>query len=249
VKPRSESREKLSDWPVAILAGGLATRLRPRTITRPKALLEVAGQPFIVHQLRLLYSLGLRRIVLCLGNLGEQIRDRVDDGAEFGLEVNYSYDGQKLLGTGGALQNALDLLGPEFLVLYGDSYLVVNYQAIIDAFRQSGKPALMTVFKNDGLWDKSNVSFAANRIRSYNKQMPTPEMNYIDYGIAVLSHKIFASWAGSEVYDLAQLYVWLVKTGQMAGYEVQERFYEIGSEQGLAELDELLRGQSPRAIL
>lgn len=235
-----ERSESLAGWPVAILAGGLATRLQPRTATIPKALLPVAGEPFVIHQLRLLRSAGFRRIVLCLGYLGKQIETLLGDGTHFGVEISYSYDGQRLLGTGGALQQALHLFDQRFVVLYGDSYLPVDYSSIVDAFQRSGKPALMTVFRNDGLWDTSNVSFESGRVSCYSKRMSTPAMHYIDYGISVLSTRAFDGFCDREIFDLGDLYSQLAESGLMAGYEVKQRFYEIGSTQGLAELDALL---------
>jgi NDP-sugar pyrophosphorylase family protein len=235
---------QLADWPVAILAGGLATRLRPRTETIPKALLDVAGQPFIVHQLALLHAAGFRRIVLCLGYLGDQIQALLGNGAQHGLRIEYSFDGPQLLGTGGALKRALPLLGDRFLVLYGDSYLPVDYKAIVQEFLEQGKPALMTVFENHGLWDKSNVLFESGRIRCYSKRVPSPEMHYIEYGISVLTKSAFSRLSDSHVLDLSDVYEQLVESRQMAACEVKQRFYEIGSPAGLAELDQLL-GKHP----
>ncbi len=234
----------LADWPVAILAGGLATRLRPKTSTIPKALLEVAEQPFIVHQLALLHQAGFRRAVLCLGYLGEQIEALLGDGTDYGMSLAYSFDGDRLRGTGGALKHAMSLLGERFVVLYGDSYLPIDYEAVVAAFLREDKPALMTVFRNDGHWDRSNVLFESGRIRCYNKTMSTPDMHYIDYGLGVLTKHAFGRFLNQDVFDLADVYRQLVGSGKMAAYEVKERFYEIGSREGLAELDALLRDRS-----
>jgi len=231
----------LSTWPAAILAGGLAKRLRPATAKTPKALLPVAGEPFLIHQLRLLHSQGLRRIVLCVGYLGEMIKAELGDGSILGLQISYSFDGPTLMGTGGALKRALPKLGEQFLVIYGDSYMPVDYSAIVEAFVRSKKPALMTVFKNEGRWDASNVWFEAGEIRRYDKKLRTAEMRHIDYGIAVLSAEVFASFPDDPSFDLADVYARLVSEKQMAAYEVKQRFYEIGSPEGLAELDSLLR--------
>ena len=114
--------------PVAILAGGLATRLRPITEKIPKSLVDVAGEPFIVRQLDYLFRQRVRDVVLCIGYLGEMIEAVVGDGSRFGLRVSYSIDGPILLGTGGALRRAAPLLGEAFFVLYGDSYLPVDYR-------------------------------------------------------------------------------------------------------------------------
>src|SRR3954470_13801070 len=176
----------MADWPVAILAGGLATRLGPVTEKIPKALLSVAGQPFLAHQLQLLSKAGLRRVVLCVGHHGEMIEEEFGDGSGFGLEVQYSFDGPELLGTGGALKKALPLLGKQFLVLYGDSYLPIDYAEPIRAMEASGKLGLMTVYRNDNRWDPSNVYFSEGEIRAYNKKEISPEMRHIDYGLGVL---------------------------------------------------------------
>lgn len=230
-------------WPVAILAGGLATRLRPITEKIPKALIQVAGEPFLAHQLRLLQQAGLRKAVLCVGYRGELIQDEFGDGAAFGVELSYSFDGPQLLGTGGALKKALPFLGQHFLVLYGDSYLPIDYREPLLAFVVSAKLGLMTVFRNEGRWDASNVWFESGVIKSYNKKQPVPQMKHIDYGLGLLRAEAILAWPKSAPFDLADVYRDLVDRGELAGYEVRQRFYEIGSREGLAELDGLLRGQ------
>jgi NDP-sugar pyrophosphorylase family protein len=234
-------KSELTDWPVAILAGGLATRLRPATDEVPKALLSVAGEPFLVHQLRLLRSEGFRDIVLCVGHLGEMIEAKIGEGKRLGLQITYSFDGPTLLGTGGALKRALPMLGDRFLVIYGDSYMPVDYAAIVQAFVLSGKPGLMTVLENQGHWDASNVWFESGGIVRYHKKLRTQEMRHIDYGIAVLSATVFSVFTDNAAFDLADVYSRLIAKKQMAAYEVKQRFYEIGSPTGLAELDSLLR--------
>jgi NDP-sugar pyrophosphorylase family protein len=234
----------LANWPVAILAGGLATRLRPATDKIPKALLKVAGEPFLIHQVRLLHSEGFRRIVLCVGHLGEMIQAKIGDGKRLGLQIDYSFDGPTLLGTGGALKRALPKLGERFLVIYGDSYLPVDYAAVVEAFALSGRPALMTVFENEGRWGTSNIWFDAGEIRRYDKKLRTPEMRHIDYGISVLTAEVFAGFADNTAFDVADLYSRLVSEKQMAAHEVKQRFYEIGSPQGLEELSALLRNNT-----
>ncbi len=232
----------LAEWPVAILAGGMATRLRPITEKIPKALATVAGEPFLAHQLRLLHSAGLRRVIICAGYLGELIETEFGDGSRFDLQIAYSFDGPHLLGTGGALKQALPLLGERFFVLYGDSYLPIDYRSAAEACVKSGKPALMTVFRNDGRWDTSNVWFEDGTIRLYDKSSSLPEMHHIDYGLGILGSEILRDWPGTE-FDLATVYRQLVEKKQLAGFEVTQRFYEIGSPEGLVELDEFLRRQ------
>jgi NDP-sugar pyrophosphorylase family protein len=227
--------------PVAILAGGLATRLRPVTERIPKALIGINGEPFIVHQLRLLHARGIRRVVLCLGYLGEMVREVVQDGREFGLAVEYSFDGPVLRGTAGAIHQALPLLGGAFFVLYGDSYLPCDYAAVEQVFLASGKAGLMTVFRNEGQWDTSNVEFAGGRILAYDKKNRTPRMRYIDYGLGMFERRAFAGLEAGSVYDLAALYQELLSRDDLAAFEMKERFYEIGSSAGIEELAAVLK--------
>ena len=228
--------------PLALLAGGLATRMRPLTEQIPKAMLDVAGEPFIAHQLRLLRREGIARVILCVGYLWEQIQAYVGDGSQFGLSVEYKVDGPRLLGTGGALRKALDRLGPEFLVMYGDSWLDTAYAPIVEAFRTSGKPALMTVFRNDGRWDRSNVVFADGRLVLYDKRKLLPEMHHVDWGLSVIKAEVLMRHPADTAFDLAGVFTELSVRGELAGFEVATRFYEIGSPEGLRETDALLRG-------
>lgn len=227
--------------PVAILAGGLATRLRPLTEKVPKVLLPVAGKPFLAHQLALLRAQGIRRVVLCLGFLGELVRKEFGDGSRFDVQLDYSFDGPRLLGTGGALRLALPKLGDEFFVLYGDSYLTASFGPIAEFFHQSGKRGLMTVYRNDGLYDTSNVVFRAGEIAVYDKKVLRPEMRHIDYGLSLFRASIFEEWPTAQAFDLAEVMMKLVATHDLAGFEVPERFYEIGSPAGLKELEAKLR--------
>jgi MurNAc alpha-1-phosphate uridylyltransferase len=228
--------------PVAILAGGLATRMRPVTERIPKALIEVAGRPFVEHQLALLRREGVERVVLCVGFLGEMIEASVGDGARYGLSIKYSFDGERLLGTGGALRRALPMLGEQFFVLYGDSYLDIAYAPVQAAYRNSGKPALMTVFRNEGRWDASNVLFDGESVVRYDKRRPSSDMKFIDYGLGIVSSDVLKA-GHDEAFDLAELYATLAREGRLAGYEATTRFYEIGTPSGLAEADGHLRGR------
>jgi NDP-sugar pyrophosphorylase family protein len=235
---------EMSSVPAVILAGGLATRLRPITTTIPKVLVEVAGRPFIDHQLALLKRNGIRQVVLCLGYLGEQVQAHVGDGSSFQLHVDYSFDGDTLLGTGGALRRALPLLGELCWVLYGDSYLDIEYQAVLRAFHQSSTLGLMTVLHNQNLWDTSNVVFRNGRLIRYDKRERVPDMEYIDYGAAILHRGAIERIPIDLAFDLADLYSALVAEGQMTGFEVTKRFYVIGSHQGLAMAEDYLSQQS-----
>jgi NDP-sugar pyrophosphorylase family protein len=211
----------------------------------PKSLLEVNGEPFALHQLRLLQSKGIRRVVFCVGHLGELIRRAIGDGAALGLQVDYSFDGPALLGTAGAVRNALPKLGDSFFVMYGDSYLPCDYAAIARKFESSstrsrGVLGMMTVFRNEGKWDTSNVEFEAGEIVAYSKTNRTPRMRYIDYGLGVFRAEAFEHLAAGKPCDLSELYGDLLRRKQLAAFEVQERFYEIGSPEGLKETAEFL---------
>ncbi len=231
----------IADVPVAVLAGGLATRLRPITQTVPKAMVEVAGRPFVDHQLALLARNGVRQVVLCLGHLGEQVEQHVGDGSGHGLQVHYSHDGERLLGTGGALRRALPLLGDVFWVLYGDSYLDVDYRGVLADFLSRDVLGLMTVMHNAGRWDRSNVVFCDGRLLCYNKRHATPEMTHIDYGLSLLRREAVERLPEGLPSDLADLFSNLVAEARMVGHEVTQRFYEIGSPRGLEETADYLR--------
>lgn len=226
--------------PVAILAGGLATRLRPLTETIPKSLIDVAGRPFLSHQLEQLAAQGLKKVVLCVGHLGEMIEKDYGDGSAYGIDLKYSFDGPVLLGTGGALRQALPELGKAFYVLYGDSYLPVDFQEIGRTFNESGADGLMTVFRNEGLYDTSNVWFEGGRILRYDKNVRLPEMRHIDYGLSLFKADAFSDIRPDQKVDLADIMQDLLAKGRLTGFEVHKRFYEIGSHTGLAELNRLL---------
>jgi NDP-sugar pyrophosphorylase family protein len=232
--------------PVAILCGGLATRLGDLTKATPKSILIVAGEPFIAHQLRLLAKHRVREVVLLCGHLGEQIQAYVGDGHTFGLHVRYVFDGEKLLGTGGAVKQALPLLGDDFMLLYGDSYLPVDYQAIAAFYHQHACRALMTVFRNAGSWDESNVVFEQGRIVRYDKKpqerVPGLRYDYIDYGLGIIHSALLESYSGA--FDIAAFYRAQVDAQALCGYEVATRFYEIGSQAGLRDTETYIKAQA-----
>jgi N-acetyl-alpha-D-muramate 1-phosphate uridylyltransferase len=236
--------------PVAILAGGLATRMGDLTKKIPKALLDVAGKPFVVHQLELLQDElmreegELRDVVLCVQHMGDQIEAVVGDGRKFGCRVKYSYDGDKLVGTGGAIKRALPLLGDEFFVMYGDSYLICDHSSIEQTYRASRKLGLMTVYENKGQYDASNVRYRDGEILAYDKTPGLPGMNYIDWGLGILPARAFDAYPADEKLDLATVYQDLLARGQLAAYEVHQRFYEIGSVEGLEDTRRLLSKES-----
>jgi NDP-sugar pyrophosphorylase family protein len=214
----------------------------------PKALIRVAGEPFAAYQLSLLGRAGIRRVVYCIGHRGDAIRSFVGTGERWGLSVTYAEDGKTLLGTAGALRRALaaGALDPAFFVLYGDSYLPIDYREVWDAFTAAGQPGLLTVFRNEGRWDTSNVLFEEGRVVLYDKRREDPRsvrMVHIDYGLSVLTREVLERLVppGARV-DLAEVYKTLSIEGHLAGHEVHQRFFEAGSPSGLQDLEAHLRG-------
>ena len=230
-----------------ILAGGKATRMRPLTDTIPKALIPADGRPFVDHQLAWLAGHGVTDVVLCVGYRADAIRAHVGDGARHGLRVRFVDEGEDLRGTAGALRLALDegALEESFLLTYGDSFLPIDFAAVFRAFRSCGQPALMTVFRNDGRWDKSNAIFDGQMVTLYDKQRqgrPAAEFTYIDYGLSALQRRVIADEiAPGARADLATLFNALSVRGALAGLEVAQRFYEIGSPGGLKDFEEWAR--------
>jgi len=232
--------------PVAILAGGLATRLRPATETIPKALVEVADKPFAVHQLELLQQHGVRDVAWLVGYRADQIETALGDGSRWDMRFTYVHDGPVLLGTGGALRRALPHLGPAFFVMYGDSYLECDFADVERVFLDSRRSALMTVYRNEGQFDTSNVEFENGRIMRYDKKVRTESMHHIDWGLGVFHSSAFDPYPRERPLDLATVYQGLLAAGQLTGYEVPNRFYEIGSPAGIADTDVYLRRKAQR---
>jgi NDP-sugar pyrophosphorylase family protein len=244
--PGSETPSPQSpDLPlVCILAGGLGSRLGEVTSSVPKPILEVAGQPFLVHQLQMLADQGCTRVLLCVGYKGDRI-EKVIGRTCAGVEIAYSYDGPGLDGTLGALRRARHLLNGRFLVMYGDTYLTLNFTAFNSGWRDSMLPGGMTVIRNEGRWDRSNVVFSGDRVELYDKRLPTAAMRWIDYGLGALTVEAL-DLVGEEVTDLSDLYHVMSVRGLLFGYEVNDRFYEIGTPSALEETTDYLssRGTS-----
>jgi NDP-sugar pyrophosphorylase family protein len=229
--------------PVVILAGGLATRLYPVTSKVPKSLIEVADKPFIFHQLNLLKRKDVCEVLLCVGKFGEMIQDYVGDGRAWGLKVRYSYDGDTLLGTGGAIKKAIRLLPEIFWVIYGDSYLDIDLKPVLERFESERKPILMTVYHNKNKWDKSNILYRDGRIIKYNKKNPAGEMEHLDYGLFILKKTVFNDWSEERPFDFSEVYSKFIEKDEVSALEVSKRFYEIGSFQGIKETEQYLNSK------
>jgi D-sedoheptulose 7-phosphate isomerase len=228
------ARPDLGAVPVALLAGGRAARLGAAATQTPKSLIDVAGRPFIDHQLELLAGHGVRRVVLCLGYMGARVEEHVR-AHDYGLDVRISHDGERALGTAGALRQAARLLGDLFFVLYGDSYLEMEYAPLLQALPPPPALGVMAVLRNEGRWDRSNVLFEGGRVARYDKRAPGPDMRHVDHGVTLLRGAALARVPAHGAADLGDLYARLAEEGLLAGLEVHHRFYEIGSPQGLEE--------------
>ena len=220
---------------IAILAGGLATRLQPLTEKIPKSMIMINGKPFLQYQLEFLKRGGISDIVLCVGYLSEQIETHFGDGKRFGVDIKYSKEHERLLDTAGALKNAETLLEEEFFVMYGDSYLFLNFKEVQSHFQKFNKSALMVVYKNYDKYDKSNVAVGNGLIKKYDKKHKTNDMVYIDYGVSILRKKVLDVIPKGQVYSLESLFHELIKQKEMLAFETKKRFYEMGSYNGLEE--------------
>lgn len=224
-----------------ILAGGLATRIRPMTDEIPKSMVKFLNKPFLEYQINILRKNGIAELILCVGYLYEQIENYFENGSRFGVNIRYSYEKERLLGTGGAIKKAKNLLNKEFFILYGDSYLDTDYQKIYKYFKEIDYPAIMTVYKNENKLDRSNLIFKDGIIELYDKENKIPEMEYIDYGLSIVSKEVLEEIPENIPYDLAKLYKKLSQEKRLAGFEVSHRFYEIGSLHGLKEFENFVR--------
>jgi MurNAc alpha-1-phosphate uridylyltransferase len=234
-------------YPIVILAGGLATRLRPITEKTPKSLIEINGEPFVYHQLDLLEKKGFKKIHFCLGFLGEQVEEAVRKSEYYErLNISFSYDGEKLLGTGGTIRKIIHQLPSYFFVTYGDSYLDIDFFSVQHLFelKNMNFNSLMTVYKNKDLFDTSNVIFENNSIELYSKSKKDIKMTHIDYGVGILSNKCMDIYDKNITFDLGELYERLSLKKELLGYEVFQRFYEIGSMQGIQDLSDYLKLKS-----
>jgi NDP-sugar pyrophosphorylase family protein len=228
--------------PVAVLAGGLGTRMADISgPTTPKALLRVAGRAFIDFKLASLAAEGVKRVVLLLGHGDRLIADHVGTGADYGLHVTCRSDGPTLLGTGGAVRRALDLLGEAFWVTYGDTFLRAPMAEIEATFHSRGIEAMMTVLRNRDRWDRSNVHIEKGLVVEHRKGSPPGSYEYIDYGLAILRREPVETFPAGSPFDLEQVFQLLIANGTMGAYVVSRRFYEIGTPEGYRQTNEFLR--------
>ncbi len=226
---------------VAILAGGLAKRLGELTRTLPKSMVQVMGKRFLEYQLELLKRAGIKDVILCIGYLGEQIESYFGNGSNYGVNIKYSVE-EKPLGTAGALKKAEILLDDAFFTMYGDSYLFLDFLAVMRYFKSQDKPALMTVYKNYDQYDKSNIAVEGNLVKKYSKQEKIMDMDYIDYGANIFKKEVLKMVPENRFYTLEHLFPRLIEREELLAFEVKERFYEIGSPQGLTDFEQYIKG-------
>ncbi len=229
---------------VVILAGGLATRLRPLIREKPKSMVEVLGKPFLEYQLELLKGNGIRDVVLCIGHLGGQIVNHFGDGRKYGMNLKYSDEGKNLMGTAGALRNAESLLDDVFFTMYGDSYLILDFAAVMSYFQSQDKLAVMTVYKNYDRYGRSNTVVEGNMIKEFSNTEKTEGMIYAEYGVNVFKKEIIGMIPKNQHYSLDKLFPRLIEQEELLAFEVKERFYEVGTPQRLRECEEFIRSRA-----
>jgi NDP-sugar pyrophosphorylase family protein len=228
------------DVQIVILAGGLATRLGELTKNRPKSLIEILNKPFLAYQLELLKANGITDVVLCIGHFGTQIQETFGNGSKYGVRLSYSLE-ETPLGTAGALKNAETLLHDKFFVMYGDSYVFLDFQKIYTWFLSQNKLSLDTVYKNHDSFDKSNTAISGNLVTKYSKVAKSPDMVYIDYGVTLYKKEVLELIPAQQKYALEDVFVDLIAKKQLLAWDVKERFYEIGSLQGLKDFEAFVK--------
>jgi len=234
----------LKDVQVVVLMGGLGTRLKEFTKECPKPLVEVNNRPFFDYSLDLLMKAGFRKYLFLIGYKADMIEEYYGNGSDKGISIQYCYDGEKLLGTGGAVRRAYDYLEDDFLLMYGDSFMDIDYEETVYRYYEGKlhrRRALMTVLHNNNMFDKSNVVMKEGKIALYDKHNPTPEMNYIDYGVCMYEKSLFAEYEPEYKFDIAEIQNRLSLSGEITAHEVTKRFYEIGSPESLKEFTEYIK--------
>ena len=231
-----------------ILAGGVAMRLRPLTEKVPKAMLPIAGKPFLEHQIALLRANGINEIVVCVGFLSSAIIDYFGDGSRFGVHITYSHEGEPLLGTGGAVRKAAPLLQDVFVVTYGDSYLMIDYADLFRRFAATNLPAMMVVYRNEDRWDRSNVVLTDGMVSFYSKGERPPNTVYIDAGVSIYRKYALGMLPAKDPVGLDVLLHDLTNKQKLGAYETEQRFYEIGSFAGLEELQQIFTKVVPTTV-
>lgn len=224
------------------MAGGLATRLRPLTNDIPKSLILIQGKPFLQYQIELLTRYDIKDIVLCVAYMGKKIEDYFGDGNKFGVKITYSYEKNKLLGTGGALKLVEPYLNENFFLLWGDSYVRLNYKEMHDFHLKNTNDFDVTIaiFYNIRNYDKSNIIYERGRIKKYEKNSKD-EMKYIDAGIMVFNKKILKRIPSGKVFQIEDLFHKLAKEEKLKPFLIKKRYYEIGSLKGLNQFKKFVK--------
>lgn len=220
---------------VYVLAGGLGTRLGKLTKKTPKIMVKINSIPFIDYQLSHFYDNGITNIIYCLGHYQDQVCDYIESKKISKIKIQYAFETDQLLGTGGAIKNALHLAEDKFIVQYGDSFLPIKYADIYNHFIRSNKSALMTIYKNKHKHDRSNIYFNGKKIMDYEKlSNHNIKYEYIDYGCSLFKKKVFSDIKEKE-FDLSNVFKKLVHDDDLDHFTTMHRFYEIGSHSGIKE--------------
>lgn len=224
---------------MVIFCGGLGTRLKPITEKIPKSMIIINGKPFLEYQLEILKKNDIRNIVLCIGYLGEKIKEYFKDGKKFSVNISYSEEKGKLLGTGGALKNAKNLLDKRFFTMYGDGYLLLNFKDIWNCFNKFIKIGMLTVYKNYNRYDRSNVTVKGNYVTGFYKDKSKRGLVFIDEGVSILRKDVIDLIPSNTEYSLNDVFIELIERKELLAYRTSQRFYEIGSKNGLDEFTKL----------
>ena len=225
-------------FPVIILAGGKATRLGKIAKNTPKSLIKINNHPFLYHQLIYLEKQGIKEVIICAGHLGFKIKKFIEK-KKINLKIKYFNDGKKLLGTGGAIKKILPFVKNNFFVMYGDSYLPINFRNVQKLYINSKKLGLITIYKNKNKLDKSNITLKSGNIY-YDKFKPIKGMHYIDYGLNILNKRVFKYFNLKKKFDLAEVLNLISKKNLLTFMLVKKRFYEIGSLNGIKDTEDFL---------
>jgi NDP-sugar pyrophosphorylase family protein len=237
-----------SETQAVILAGGLGTRMRPITETIPKPMIAVAGKPFLQYQLELLTGSGIGRALLLVAYLGEQIQQYFGGGDKFGCNISYSFESSPL-GTGGALRNAEAQLQDYFVLVNGDTYLAIDYRALLEDFQKADCAAMIVAYKKPEGASQSvpasllpaNLGVSQDgAVTAYRKRNPEG-LSHIDAGVIVLRKEILARLPAGQKCSLEEeIYPQLIAQGEMRAWVTLEPFFDMGSPAGLAALEEKL---------
>ncbi len=227
-------------YPVIILAGGKGKRIKKLTAKKPKPLVKILNKPFIEYQIDLLRKQKVKKLIISIGYRGDEIINFIKNKNYKDIDISFFKDGIKPLGTGGALKKISKKIQGTFIVLYGDSFLPISIKNIEKKFIKSKQDVLLTIYKNNNRFDKSNIKIVNKKI-FYNKFINDSDMKYIDYGLSIIKSKIIKNFTSNKKFDLSDLIYKLCLDRKIAYSIVKKRFYEIGSYKGIKDFKKYIR--------